>query len=218
MKKILLLCMIVLVSSCQKFETKSEVIIGNQIWATKNLDIDKFNNGDVIPEAKTNNEWNLANINKTPAWCNFDNDEKNGAKYGKLYNWYAVIDPRGIAPKGWHVPSKSEWIILLNNLGGGEIAGNKMKSSSGWDYSGNGNNESNFLGLPGGFRFDNGDFGNIGNLGNFWSTTRYLKSMVEVLNLDNGSPEATFFLPEKGFGMSIRCLKNNKSSRFNFND
>jgi hypothetical protein len=66
-----------------------------------------------------------------------------------------------------------------------------------------------------GFRFNNG---NIGNLGNFWSTTRYLKSMVEVLNLDNGSPEATFFLPEKGFGMSIRCLKNNKSSRFNFND
>jgi uncharacterized protein (TIGR02145 family) len=218
MKKILLLSMIALVSSCQKFETIGEVIIGNQIWATKNLDIDKFNNGDVIPEAKTNNEWNLANINKTPAWCNFDNDEKNGAKYGKLYNWYAVIDPRGIAPKGWHVPSKSEWLILLNNLGGGVIAGNKMKSSSGWDYSGNGNNESNFLGLPGGFRFDNGDFGNIGNLGNFWSTTTYLKSMVEVLNLDNGSPEATFFLPEKGFGMSIRCLKNNKSSRFNFND
>ena len=97
---------------------------------------------------------------------------------------------------------------MLDNLGGAEVAGNKMKSISGWDYSGNGNNESEFNGLPGGFRFDNGDFGNIESLGNFWSTTRYLKSMVEVLNLDNGSTEATFFLPEKGFGLSVRCLKD----------
>ncbi len=209
MKKILLLSIIAMISSCHQFENKGEVKIGDQIWSSKNLDVEKFNNGDEIPEAKTNEEWNLAGINKTPAWSNFDNDKKNGKKYGKLQNWYAVTDPRGIAPKGWHVPSKPEWLILLNYLGGAELAGNKMKSSFGWDYSGNGNNESNFLGLPGGFRFAKGDFANIESLGNFWSTTGYLKSMVEVLNLDNGSPEATFFLPEKGFGMSIRCVKNN---------
>lgn len=209
MKKILFLSIIAFISSCHQSENKGEVKIGDQIWSSKNLDVVKFNNGDEIPEAKTNEEWNLASINKTPAWSNFDNDKKNGAKYGKLYNWYAVTDPRGIAPNGWHVPRKTEWLILLNYLGGAELAGNKMKSSFGWDYSGNGNNESNFFGLPGGFRFDKGDFGNIGSLGNFWSTTGYLKSMVEVLNLDNGSPEATFFLPEKGFGMSIRCVKNN---------
>lgn len=208
MKKVIIFLLLVVTIACKQSGPNGEVKIGNQIWAAKNLDVNKFNNGDEIPEAKTNEEWNLACKNKTPAWSNFDNDKKNGSKYGKLYNWYAVIDPRGIAPKGWHVPSKLEWLILLNYLGGAEVAGNKMKSSYGWDYSGNGNNESHFLGLPGGFRYDNGDFGNIESLGNFWSTTGYLKSMVEVLNLDNGSDEATFFLPEKGFGMSIRCLKN----------
>lgn len=208
MKKTLLLLLFALITSCGQNETEEEVKIGNQIWTNKNLDVDKFNNGDKIPEAKTNKEWNLASINKTPAWSYFENDKKKWGKFGKLYNWYAITDPRGIAPKGWHIPSKSEWVVLLDNLGGAEVAGNKMKSISGWDYSGNGNNESEFNGLPGGFRFDNGDFGNIESLGNFWSTTRYLKSMVEVLNLDNGSTEATFFLPEKGFGMSVRCLKD----------
>ncbi len=83
-----------------------EVKIGNQVWTSKNLDVEQFNNGDKIPEAKTNEEWNLANKNKTSAWCYYDNDNKNGMKYGKLYNWYAITDPRGIAPKGWHIPSK----------------------------------------------------------------------------------------------------------------
>ena len=84
-------------------------------------------------EAKTNEEWNQANENKQPAWCYYENDPKNGAKYGKLYNWYAVNDPRGLAPAGWHVPSDAEWTILSDFLGGESTAGKKMKSLSGWN-------------------------------------------------------------------------------------
>ena len=109
------------------------VTIGNQVWMTKNLDISTFRNGDTIPEAKTNEEWKKAGENKQPAWCYYDNDPANGAKYGKLYNWYAVNDPRGLAPIGYHIPSDAEWTKLTDFLGGESVAGTKMKSKSGWN-------------------------------------------------------------------------------------
>jgi uncharacterized protein (TIGR02145 family) len=107
------------------------VKIGTQTWMVENLNVSTFRNGDPIPEAKTNEEWEKAGKNKQPAWCYYDNDPKNGAKYGKLYNWYAVSDPRGLPPAGWHVPSNNEWTILSDFLG--NDAGKKMKSTSGWD-------------------------------------------------------------------------------------
>ncbi|MBM3401498.1 MAG: hypothetical protein FJY21_04145 [Bacteroidetes bacterium] len=129
------------------------VTIGNQVWMTKNLDLDKFRNGDPIQEAKTNEEWKKAGENKQPAWCYYNNDPANGTKYGKLYNWYAVTDPRGLAPKGWHIPTDMEWTILIDYLGGPDVAGGKMKST-GSEYWKSPNreasNESGFSGLPGG--------------------------------------------------------------------
>ena len=124
---------VVLSTSCKQKELIEEVKIGNQIWTSKNLDVDKFNNGDIIPEAKTVEEWKTAYKNRKPAWCYYDNDTTNGVKYGKLYNWYAVKDPRGVAPKGWHIPSKEEWLEISDYLGGEKLAGNKMKSTTGWD-------------------------------------------------------------------------------------
>jgi uncharacterized protein (TIGR02145 family) len=107
------------------------VKIGTQIWMTENLNVSTFRNGEPIPEAKTEEEWVKAGENKQPAWCYYNNDPKNGAKYGKLYNWYAVYDSRGLAPAGWHIPTDAEWTTLENQLG--DDAGNKMKSTSGWD-------------------------------------------------------------------------------------
>ena len=109
------------------------VTIGKQVWMTKNLDVSTFRNGDPIPEAKTDEAWKAAGENKQPAWCYYDNDPKNGTKYGKLYNWYAVNDPRGLAPAGYHIPTDAEWTVLTNYLGGEDVAGKKMKSTSGWD-------------------------------------------------------------------------------------
>ena len=109
------------------------VTIGSQVWMTKNLDVATFRNGDPIPEAKSNEEWEKAGENKQPAWCYYNNDPANGAKYGKLYNWYAVNDSRGLAPVGYHIPSDAEWTKLTDFLGGESVARTKMKSKSGWN-------------------------------------------------------------------------------------
>lgn len=104
------------------------VKIGTQTWMAENLNVDRFRNGDLIPQAKSDEEWKAAGENGKPAWCFYDNNPKNGEKFGKLYNWYTVSDPRGLAPKGWHIPSDKEWTVLTEYLGGGEKAGAKMKS------------------------------------------------------------------------------------------
>jgi hypothetical protein len=106
------------------------VRIGSQTWMAQNLNLNKFRNGDVIPEAKTEEDWKNAGKNKQPAWCYYENNKNNGSTYGKLYNWYAVNDPRGLAPLGWHIPTDNEWTFLKNQLG--EDPGNKLKSKNGW--------------------------------------------------------------------------------------
>jgi len=155
----------------------NEVTIGKQVWMSENLNVDKFRNGDPIPEAKTDEEWEKAGENKQPAWCYYDNDPANGAKYGKLYNWYAVNDPRGLAPEGWKIPSDEDWTRLTDFLGGESVAGKKMKSTEFWadndGESGNGTNESGFSGLPGGGRDNNGTFNGIGKYGYWWSSTEF---------------------------------------------
>ena len=146
------------------------VTIGTQVWMTKNLDVSKFRNGDPIPEAKTNEEWENAGKNKQPAWCYYNNDPKNGEKYGKLYNWYAVIDPRGLAPNGYHIPSREEWQTLIKSSGkDGYDAANKLKSKTGWfgetGYSGkpikNGIDTYGFSAMPAGTRKSDGKFYDI---------------------------------------------------------
>ena len=81
---------------------------------TNNLNVDKFRNSDPIPQAKTIAEWEAAGINKQPAWCYYDNDASNGEKYGKLYNWFAVNDTRGLAPIGYHIPTNKEWSLFVS--------------------------------------------------------------------------------------------------------
>jgi uncharacterized protein (TIGR02145 family) len=106
------------------------VKIGSQTWMEENLDVSTFINGDIIPEAQSNEQWKRANQNKQPAWCYYQNNSANGKKYGKLYNWYAVNDPRGIAPLGWHVPTANEWKTLTKYLG--VDAATKIKNTFGW--------------------------------------------------------------------------------------
>ena len=109
------------------------VTIGKQVWMLENLNVSTFKNGVAIPEVQDKNAWETAGENQQPAWGYYDNDPKNGAKYGKLYNWYAVIDNNGLCPLGWHVPSDAEWDTLVTYLGGEDVAGDKMKSKSGWN-------------------------------------------------------------------------------------
>ena len=102
----------------------SKIQIGNQIWMTKNLNTSQYKNGDPIPQVQDQTQWqNLT----TGAWCYYENNTANGRIYGKLYNWYAVNDSRGLAPEGWHIPTIGEFNTLSEFLGGVNVAGGKMK-------------------------------------------------------------------------------------------
>jgi len=149
-----------------------------------------------------------AGENKQPAWCYYENDPANGAKYGRLYNWYAVKDPRGLAPRGWHIPSDDEWTVLTDYLGGEDVAGTKMKSKSGWLDNGNGTNESGFSGLPGGGRDGSGTFGDFGGFGYWWSSTESSTSNAWIRFLNYVDGNVFRYSSLKGKGFSVRCLRD----------
>ena len=184
------------------------VVIGTQIWTTENLNVSHFRNGDAIPEAKTAEEWKAAGNANRPAWCYYDNDQKNGKKYGKLYNWYAVNDTRGLAPDGWHVPTDKEWPVLSTFLGGVDVAGTKMKSTDCWSSNGNGVNSSDFSGLPGGFRSSSGAFGSVGYFGDWWSASESDESSAFYRLLSSVYSGIGRNYIAKHSGLSVRCIKD----------
>ena len=119
-------------SNSQKFyEDLKGVQIGKQVWANKNLDVATFRNGDTIFQARSKEEWVTTVQEHKPAWCYYLNDSSIGKTYGRMYNWYAVNDPRGLSPKGWHVPTNNEWIEIESYLGVPE-AGIRLKEDSIW--------------------------------------------------------------------------------------
>jgi uncharacterized protein (TIGR02145 family) len=189
-------------------ENLQQIKIGSQTWAVKNLNVSNFKNGDLIPEAKTNEAWVNAGRDGKPAWCNFGNNKGNDKKYGKLYNWFAVSDPRGLAPDGWHVPSDAEWAVLVDFLGGENIAGSKMKNTNGWLDAGNGSNTSGFSGLPCGYRNYNGAFGFFLTDVYFWSSTEDTVGKSWYRNLYYFNSTVTRNSDPKGVGFSVRCIKD----------
>jgi len=87
--------------------------IGKQVWTVQNLNVERYRNGDLIPQIKDENK--LQNTT-TGAWCYFWNNKEKDKLFGKLYNWYAVTDPRGLTPKGWHIPNDNEWLELKHSF------------------------------------------------------------------------------------------------------
>lgn len=215
-----LIAMLLLGNSCTseddsnpKDDTSSPKIntckIGIQIWTSENLTLEKFRNGDAIPEARTAEEWKKANDNKQPAWCYYNNDLAIGAKYGKLYNWYAVVDPRGLAPDGYHIPTDEEWTILTNYLGGEKVAGEKLKSTTGWKDKGNGSGQTCFNGLPAPMRGYTGQFGtNQEEEGAWWSFSTFNTQMAWARRIINSQTYAFKWEWYKGSGFSVRCIKD----------
>lgn len=190
------------------FTFSQTVTIGSQIWCTKNLNVSTFRNGDQIPEAKTLSDWHYAELNKQPAWCYYDNDPGNGEIYGKLYNWYAVNDSRGLAPQGFHIPSEIEWLKLLSFLGT-ETAAKKLKSKTFWNKRGV--DSYGFNALPGGKRNAYNSFG-IDVNGDFWTSTEIDDIEAVSFNFnywyDNVSSSRGTGLGFKGEGCSVRCVKD----------
>jgi uncharacterized protein (TIGR02145 family) len=208
------LCLVVLTSYSLFAQSLSEVTIGTQIWTSNNLDVNTFRNGEAIQEATNEEEWEKARENKTAAFCYKDYDRQNGQTSEKLYNWYAVNDPRGLAPIGYHIPSDKEWITLIKFLGGDEKAGFKMKSKSGWAMnrkkkSGNGNNSSGFNALPNGNWFSFGGFVNYSFATLWWSSTTIDNAeTVWCFRIDNEDAKVVRTECDKFSGLSVRCLKD----------
>lgn len=146
--------------------------VGSQNWMSTNLRVDKFRDGTPILHAKNAAEWEKANRNQQAAWCHYEFDPKNDEIYGKLYNWYAVNDPRGLAPMGWHIPNHAEWDELQKHLG--KDAGKKMKNTHGWKENGNESNESRFSALPSGYVNEKGLSLSKGLSCFWWSATKTL--------------------------------------------
>jgi uncharacterized protein (TIGR02145 family) len=186
-----------------------DVIIGTQTWAKCNLDVITYSDGAPIPQVTDPNDW-LALT--TGAWCYYENNIDNNITYGKLYNWFAVNDPRGLAPIGYSVPSGAEWDILINYLGGSSVAGGKLKEEGLCHWltpNTDATNESNFTALPGGFRNAyTGDYFNDGINGQFWTSTpesidsAFARNMVYLFGWVNTAVYG------KNFGYSVRCIKN----------
>jgi uncharacterized protein (TIGR02145 family) len=173
-----------------------------------NLDVAFYRNGEPIQQVTDPAAW--AGLT-TGAWCYFNNDPLRGNKYGKLYNWYAVNDPRGLAPQGWHIPSDDEWITLQNTLGGLSVAGIKMREPGtlNWTAPNTGaDNSSGFAGLPGGNRSTNGTFNYIGDFGFWWSSTESNTTNAGYRGLYYNYGGLDRSHNGKRVGYSVRCLRD----------
>lgn len=187
------------------------VVIGEQTWSTENLDVTRFRNGEALFEANSAEAWEKANIEGLPAWCYYENDPANGKKYGKLYNFWAVSDKRGLAPAGWHVPTDAEWDKLAVALGGTEKAADAMKSAA---FGKKGTKTSGFAAVPGGYRsnegpkYYGGPFFEGGKAGYWWSSSRYLvdNSFCRIVSVKNGKLQKDSFVQMAG--LSVRLVKD----------
>jgi uncharacterized protein (TIGR02145 family) len=189
------------------------VTIGTQQWMAENLKVSKYNDGTIIPNITDNTEWsNLMNL-KSAAWVYRNNDATNNAKYGKLYNWYAVSPTtngnKNVCPSGWHLPTDAEWSVLTDFLGGESIAGGKMKEAGTANWSSpneDATNTSLFTGLPAGLRVGNGNYGV--EYCQWWSSTETNNEYATYLGLYVSRGEVERSSNFKTFGISVRCLKD----------
>jgi uncharacterized protein (TIGR02145 family) len=204
---------------------KHQIInIGRQIWMNQNLNVDRFRNGDPIPEAKSALDWELAGKQSKPAWCYYNNNPKNGASYGKLYNWHAVNDPRGLAPDGFHIPSFEEANELLVFTGVqvdkyGDYTFSKALRSK---FLLNGTNDTAFSAVLAGRRDSVGRFQGLNVRTGFWTSAEnvyedegdYINDgLILHLDLINEDTEYDSFWDvatswSKGYGYSVRCLSD----------
>jgi uncharacterized protein (TIGR02145 family) len=185
------------------------VTIGTQVWMKENLKVTHYRNGDSIPLVTDNTAWMGLTAG---AYCDYNNTPGNSATYGRLYNWYTVVDPRSLCPADWHVPTRDEFEALTAYLGGEFTAGYKLREAGTvhWTSPNAGaTNQSNFTALPGGDRSSSsGMFFEMGNWGFFWSTT-ILGGYYQALDLYYNDATANVVGDNKLKGCSVRCCLNN---------
>lgn len=158
----------------------------------KNLNVSTFRNGDTIPQVQGGYDWQRAAEKGQPAWCYYENNSANGETLGKLYNWWAVSDERGLAPAGWHIPSFEEWGKLNAFFGDDTKAANELIKKNG------------FNSMPGGIRKHyNGEFESYWPV--YWSNEEFNNRAAYCFNVGSWTSISRF---GQGYGMYVRCVKD----------
>ena len=231
------LCILLTQSSCEKDETETApakeygsvtdsegntyktIKIGNQWWMAEDLRTTKFSDGTSVSQMQDANGW----LNPQPYYCIYDNSPQVP---GLLYNWYAVMDPRGIAPEGWRIPTDEDWKELERYLEmtaeetdktgwRGQKEGNSLKIEGyeGWDTYGENwpDNASGFSAIAGGCRLWNGTWGQPGLLstGFWWTSSEHPNEEAWYRHLDYKRSDIFRYHGSKAHGFAIRCIKNN---------
>jgi uncharacterized protein (TIGR02145 family) len=194
----------------------STVVIGNQRWMAENLRTSHYTNGDPIPYVP-DAQWSLQSGG---AWTNYDTDASYDELFGKLYNWYTVVDPRNVCPNGWHVPTDSDWMDLeaalgmpLSELGqygwrGSDAdIGGHLKAVTYWNTPNTGADDSSgFSAYPGGMRLFNGTFLDVGSKGVWWSSSEYSPGLAWLRELNSVNTGVSRQYHFDAQGCSIRCV------------
>jgi uncharacterized protein (TIGR02145 family) len=194
------------------------VDINGQVWMAENLKTESYSNGDAIAFNLTSSQWQSIT---TGAWAHYDNNPAAACPYGKLYNWYAISDPRGLCPIGWHVPTNSDWNALVTSLdqnanttctlcNQSNIAGGALKSLgiSYWETNVAATNSSGFSALPSGFRSSNGSYSNAGFTGFFWTSTDYSVGNAYSRIIYYNTAELRSNGNNKRSGFAVRCVQD----------
>jgi uncharacterized protein (TIGR02145 family) len=220
MKKLILIFFVSLIFGCSGTEDPSsnppdEIQIENQIWMKENLDLKTFRNGDPLFESKTTEQWIQLYLEKKPAYTVYLWKEGNEDVFGIIYNYYALIDPRGLAPENWRIPTSTDYFDLVENNGGSNVASPKLMSQNLWLIGKNGSNESGFNAKPGGQIWAGGTFTDINESIVFWTNSRSQQGDLIVFGIFSSLEETGAFFSEisiketldrKG-GFYIRCIK-----------
>lgn len=188
------------------------VVINGKQWMKENLNVSKYRNGDIIPEVTDMTQWDELT---TGAWCYYENCTENGTIYGKLYNWYAINDPRGLAPIGWHIPTDTEWTALTTFLGGTSAAGIKMRDIGDlWSSTAVvATNQAGFSALPGGYGYLTNSyspadqpFKSLADVAFWWSATSSNTNTAYSLNVNLNNSVTRSSIVKKA-ALSVRCVR-----------
>ncbi len=222
------------------------VWIGGKEWMAENLRTTKYDNGTTISTGLNDEEWSNTVENNEGAYSIYPHEEIEGLgcddevveAYGKLYNWYAVDDKRGICPEGWRVISDDDWTELIDHLmyeydlhnswesPDVEGVGNALKSCRQVNSPLGGNcktkehprwnqhdihyglNYFGFSAFGGGWRGADGTYNDIGHRGRFWSSTEYSDTFAQSKRIGKSSPSVVHFNVSKETGFSVRCVRD----------
>ena len=191
-------------------EYEAKKMCDGKFWMLKNLNVTRFKNGDLI-ERRDRTNWG----SDEPYYAIYENQDAFADVYGRLYNWDAVNDIRGLAPEGWRIATAIDWQELIDCLGDESEVGGKLKEA-GYDHwvipNEGATDEVGFKALPGAL-MTYSPFSNeyeVGYDGHWWTSTEDGLGSVWASSIVMTHESAEIFMgsTHKSQGFSVRCVRN----------